>query len=121
MADRVLFIAWGESVHGREERGLEIFNEAMGILGRMQQEGRIEKFDVALLDPNGGDLEGYVAVHGNAEQLAAVRADEEFVRNTLDAQNIVHRLRHTEGYTNEGVARMMELYQQSIAKVPQIA
>ena len=63
MADRVLFIAWGENVHGREERGLEIFNEAMGILGRMQQEGRIEKFDVALLDPNGGDLEGYVAVH----------------------------------------------------------
>jgi hypothetical protein len=121
MADRVLFIAWGESVHGREERGLEIFNEAMGILGRMQQEGRIEKFDVALLDPNGGDLEGYVAVHGSAEQLAAVRADEEFLRNTLDAQNIVHRLRHTEGYTNEGVARMMELYQQSIAKVPQIA
>ena len=121
MADRVLFISWGTPVPGREERGLEVFNDAIGICGRMQQEGRIEKFDVALLDPNGGDLEGYVAVHGSAEQLAAVRADEEFLRNTLDAQNIVHRLRHTEGYTNEGVARMMELYQQSIAKVPQIA
>jgi len=58
MADRVLFISWGTAVRGREERGLEIFNEAVGILGRMQEEGRIEKFDVVLLDPN-GELNGY--------------------------------------------------------------
>ena len=120
MSDRVLFISWGEGVHGREERGLEVFNEAMGILGRMQQEGRIEKFDVVLLEPSGGDVEGYVAVHGSAEQLTALRADEEFLRNTLDAQNIVHGLRHTQGYTGEGVARMIELSQESIAKVPQM-
>jgi hypothetical protein len=37
MADRVLFISWGEAVRGREARGLEVFNEAMGMLGRMQQ------------------------------------------------------------------------------------
>ena len=121
MADRVLFISWGESTTGREERGLEVFNEAMGILGRLQQEGRIEKFDVVLLAPNGGAVEGYVEVHGTAEQIAAMREDEEFLRNTVDAQNIVRGLRHVEGYTNDGVARMMELYQQSIAKVPQIA
>ena len=121
MSDRVLFIGWGESTPGREERGLEVFNEAMGILGRMQQEGRIEKFDVVLLDPNGGSLEGYVAVHGTAEQIAAARQDEEFLRNTIDAQNIVRGLRHVDGYTNEGVARMMEIYQESIGKVPQSA
>jgi hypothetical protein len=121
MADRVLFIGWGESTPGREERGLEVFNEAMGILGRMQQEGRIEKFDVALLNPNGGALDGYVAVHGTAEQIADLRQDEEFLRNTVDAANIVRGLRHVEGYTNEGVARMMEMYQQSISKVPQSA
>ncbi len=27
MADRVLFIGWGETVRGREERALEVFNE----------------------------------------------------------------------------------------------
>ena len=121
MADRILFIGWGESVHGREERGLEVFNEAIGILGRMQQEGRIEKFDVALLAPNGGGLDGYVAVHGTAEQLAALREDEEFLRNTVDAGNIVQGLRHVDGYTNDGVARMMEMYRESISRVPQSA
>ena len=49
MADRVLFISWGAAVPGREERGLEVFNDALGICGRMQREGRIEKFDVVLL------------------------------------------------------------------------
>ena len=37
---------------GAEERGIEVFNEALGLLGRMQQDGTIEKFDVALLAPN---------------------------------------------------------------------
>jgi len=120
MADRVLFIGWGAPVRGREERGLEVFNEAMGLCGRMQQEGRIEKFDVVLLEPN-GMLNGYVEVHGTAEQLAAVREDEEFRRNTIDAGFIVEGLCHIEGYADEGIARMMSLYQEGLAKVPQMA
>ena len=120
MADRVLLIGWGTPVRGREERGLEVFDEAIGILGRMQQEGRIEKMDVVLLEPN-GDLAGYIEVHGSAEQLAALRQDEEFVRNTTDAELVVDGLRHIEGYTNEGVARMMGVYREATAKVPQTA
>ena len=118
MADRVLFIGWGSPVRGREERGLEVFNEAIGISGRMQQEGRIEKFDVVLLGPN-SDLNGYIELHGSAEQLAAVREDEEFRRNTIDASLIVDGLRHIDGYVNEGVASEMALYQESVAQVPQ--
>jgi hypothetical protein len=41
MADRMLFIGWGAPVRGLEERGLEVFNDAIGLLGRMQQDGRI--------------------------------------------------------------------------------
>jgi hypothetical protein len=118
MADRVLFISWGASVPGREERGLEVFNDAIGICGRMQQEGRIEKFDVVLLQPN-GDINGYIEIHGSAEQIAAVHEDEEFQRNTADASLIVDKLRHVDGATNDEVARQIALYQESIARVPQ--
>ncbi len=120
MADRVLFIGWGSPVRGSEERGLEVFNEALGLLGRMQQDGRIEGFDVSLLEPN-SDLSGYIVVRGSAEQITALRGDEEFRRNSIDASLIVDDLRHIEGYTNEGVAREMALYQEAIAKVPQRA
>jgi hypothetical protein len=120
MADRVLFIGWGTPVRGREERALEVFNDAMGLCGRMQQDGRIEKFEVRLLSPN-GELNGYIELHGSEEQISAVRQDEEFQRNTADASLCVDRLRHIDGYVNEGVARMMEMFQQRIAEVPQSA
>jgi hypothetical protein len=120
MADRVLFIGWNTPVRGREERGLEVFNEAMGLYGRMQQEGRIERFDVVLLGPN-TDLNGYIEVHGSAEQLTAVREDEEFQRNLIDASLVVDGLRQIEGFTNDEIAQQMTRYQQSIARVPQAA
>jgi len=120
MADRILFIGWGASVRGREERGLEVFNESIGLYGRMQQAGRIEKFDVVLLGSN-PELGGYIELHGSAEQLTAARESEEFRRTLLDASLIVDDLRIIDGYTNEGIAREMALYQESIARVPQTA
>ena len=118
MADRVLFISWGQAVPGREERGVEVFNDAIGICGRMQQEGRIEKFDVVLLQPN-GELNGYIEIHGSAEQIAAVHEDEEFQRNTVEATLVAENVRHIDGATNEEVARQLAMYQESVARVPQ--
>jgi hypothetical protein len=118
MADRVLVISWGDAVRGREERALEVFNEAIGLAGRMQQDGRIESFDVVLLNPN-SDMGGYMAIHGSAQQIMALDEDDEFARNTVDASLIVENLRHTTGWANEGVARQMALFQEAVGKVPQ--
>jgi len=120
MADRVLFVGWEESVRGAEERSLEVFNDALGLMGRKQQEGQIESFDVVLFEPN-GRFGGFFLARGTTAQIDALRADEEFQRNTIDAQLIVDGLTHIEGYTNEGVARMMGMYQEAISKVPQRA
>jgi hypothetical protein len=95
-----------------------VFNDAIGICGRMQQEGRIEKFDVVLLQPN-GELNGYIEIHGSAEQIAAVHEDDEFQRNTVDASLVVDNLRHIDGATNEEIARQMAMYQEGVARVPQ--
>jgi hypothetical protein len=120
MADRVLLISWKRTVVGREERGLEVFNEAVGLYGRKQQEGKIEGFDVSLLIPN-GVLDGYIAVRGSTDQLALLQEDEEYQRNMVDASLIVEDLAVSMGYTNEGVARQMEIYQDAVTKVPQTA
>lgn len=118
MADRMLLITWGNPVRGLEERGLEVFNDSLGLMGRMQQEGRIEGFDVVLLEPNGG-MNGYIAVQGSAEQITAMRADDAFRRTQVDAALIVDDLRHIEGFTNEGVARQIATYTEAISQVPQ--
>jgi hypothetical protein len=120
MADQMLLITWGSPVRGREERGLEVFNEALGLLGRMQQDGRIEGFDVGLMRPNSG-LDGFVKINASAEQMAALKMDQEFLQNTLDAQQIVENLCHADGWTGAGIAQMMELYRESLTRVAQTA
>lgn len=120
MADRVLFISWRTPVRGAEEHGLEVFNESLGMFGRMQQDGRIEGFDVMLFEPN-GSLNGCIQLHGSGDQIAAIRETEEFRRTMIQAALVVDDLSVTSGYANDGVAREMGLYQEAIAKVPQRA
>ncbi len=121
MADRILFIGWGAPVRGREERGLDVFNKAVGFYGRCQQDGRIEGFDVSLLDPHGGGLSGYITLHGTEEQLHAVEADADFRRSMVDASLIVEELGILHGRVNEGIAEEIAMYQEAVAKVPQSA
>jgi hypothetical protein len=120
MADRVLLISWKHPVVGREERGLEVFNEALGLYGRKQQEGKVESFDVSLFGPN-GVIGGCINVRGSTDQIALLQEDEEYQRNMVDASLVVEDLAVSAGYTNQGVARQMELYQDAVAKVPQTA
>jgi hypothetical protein len=120
MAERLLFIGWGQVARGREEHALEVFNETIGVYGRMQQDGRIESFDVALLDPSGG-IEGYAALRGSAKQIAAVREDPEFRRVMADASLIVDKLQILNGVCDKGLEQEIATYQEAVAKVPQTA
>jgi hypothetical protein len=120
MADRVLFISWGGNVAGREARGLEVFNETIGMYGRMQQDGRIESFEVILLSPSTG-VDGFIMVRGSADQMAALRQTDEYLRSIMDATLVVHDVRVSEGYTGAGIARVVETYQEAVAATPQPA
>jgi hypothetical protein len=120
MADRLLMLSWNEPARGSEARALEVFNEALGILGRKQQDGAIESFDVALMGPN-SYISGFMLIKGTADQITALRNDEEFMRNTVDATLCVDGIQHIEGWCNEGVATQMGMYEEAINKVPQRA
>ena len=120
MADRMLLISWGAVVRGREERALDVFNQSLGVYGRLQQENRIESFDVQLLTPN-AQLAGYAELRGSAAQMAAVREDAEFRRLCANAVLIVEGFTVPDGYCNEGVADQIAFFQEAIAQVPQTA
>jgi len=115
-----MFIGWGTPVRGREERAVESFNEAVGLYGRMQQDGRIESFDVVLLGAN-SVLGGFMLLNGTAAQVAALTEDEEFQRVIVDASMIVDDLNVMPGYANEGVGPQMAMFAEAAAKVPQHA
>ena len=119
MSDRLLQVSWKAPVRGREDRALEIFDSFLGMLGRMQQDGRIESFDVVIMRPN-ADINGYTSIRGSAAQIANLKEDREFLANTADAALIVEDLRQTEGYTGEGVAMIMSLYREAMNRIPQL-
>src|SRR5262245_3071838 len=115
MADAGLFIGWGEVVRGREERALDVFNETLEYYGQLQSGGRIEDLEVALLDPHGGELLGYVMLRGTEDQIDAVRRDEDFVRLMTKGSLVVDDLGIIPASIGEGLARAMAIYQEQLA------
>jgi hypothetical protein len=115
MADAGLFIGWGEVTRGREERALEVFNETIGYYGRAQEEGRIESFEVSLLQPHGGDLAGFVLLRGSEDQMDAIQHDDEFERLMTRANFIVDGLGIVPAAIGEGIARQIGIYESEVA------
>jgi hypothetical protein len=115
MADAGLFIGWGEVVRGREDRALDVFNETVEYYGQLQSDGRIESFDVALLEPHGGELQGFALLRGSQEQIDTIHRDDDFQRLMTKASLIVENLGLVPAYIGEGLGRAMSIYQEEIA------
>jgi hypothetical protein len=115
MADAGLFIGWGEVARGREGRALEVFNEGIGYYGRLQEAGRIESFEISLLQPHGGDLAGFVLLRGTEDQMDAVQHDEEFERFLTRASFIVDNLGVVPAALGEGVARQIGIFEAEVS------
>jgi hypothetical protein len=114
MADAGLFIGWGAPIHGREAVGLDVFNEALAFQGRLQDAGEIESFEVALLGPHGGGLGGFILTRGSEEQMAALRANEEFQRINTRASLVVNELGVVDTAIGDGMAETVDTYRAAV-------
>ena len=115
MADAGLFIGWGAPVRGREAKGLEVFNETLAYYGRLQQDGVIEGFETVLLEPHGGDLQGFILVRGSEDRLAQLRVDDEFVRLSTRASLIIEGLGVVGAALGDGLQQAISTYQEAIS------
>jgi hypothetical protein len=92
MAEAALFIGWGPAVRGRERQALEVFNEVLAYYTRLQQSGEIASFEPVALEPHGGDLDGFLLIRGDWEQLARLRGSEEFLHFNNRGSLVVEHL-----------------------------
>jgi hypothetical protein len=111
MAEAGIFIGWGANVAGREEKGLTVFNESVQYWGQLQQDGKIESFEVVLLTPHGGDLDGFALLRGSRDQVGALLMDDEFERQTTRATLIVQNVGVVPAVLGEGLGRSIDVYQ----------
>jgi len=117
MADAALFVGWGNVVRGREQRGLEVFNDALQYYAELQRKKEIDSFEVVLLEQHGGDLNGFILIRGDEDRLAKLRTDQEFQRRIIRAQLIVDNIGVVAGLIGNGVTRTMADYMAALEKL----
>ena len=114
MADAGLFIGWGEVVRGREGQATELFNDWLGYLTRLQEEGTIEGFEPVFLEPHGGDLGGFILARGEPEKLASLRASEEFAQFGIRTTMVVDNFGVVGADLGERLQRQFEFFAEQI-------
>ena len=113
MADDALFIGWGEVVRGREMKAVEVFNESLEYYGQLQQDGKIEGFDVFFLGPHGGDLGGFIMLRGERESLDEIERTPEFERLQTRVAMIVDGSGAVPAVTGEALARQLAHFEEA--------
>jgi hypothetical protein len=77
MSDTAWFIGWGDTHPGREKFARKHYAEFVEILTRLKEAGEIERFETVLLEPHGGDLDGFTLVYAPPEKLAVLELRED--------------------------------------------
>jgi hypothetical protein len=101
-----LFVGWGPIVRGREQKSLEVFQEALQYYSRLQQQGEIQSVEPVALEAHGGDLEGFLLIRGEPEKLARLRATEDFIALTTRAQQVVDNVGVVGAFVAEGLQNL---------------
>ena len=107
MADFGVFIGFGFPARGREDGATRVFQELLSFLGAQSQQGNVESFEPAFLQPHGGELGGFVLARGERSKLDAMVASQEFQRLSTRAQAIVEHFGVVNCFLGPEVARQV--------------
>jgi len=98
---------------------LEVFQETIAYYNKLQEDGQIESFDTTLLAPHGGDLAGFVLMHGEQASLDAIRSSPEFLRIVTRAAAVVDNVGVVTAYTGEALGQLMGIFGEVSQGLPQ--
>jgi hypothetical protein len=110
MPKGALFVGWGAIIPGREKSASMVLAEAMSYLQRLAAEGLIESIEVVLLEPHGGDLEGFVLIKGERGKLADLRVDESFIEVIVGVQLVHAKVAVVGAYAGAEMQSLLRLW-----------
>lgn len=114
MAHAAIFVGWGEPARAREPHALELFQQALRYFVDLQERGEIESFEQVVLEPHGGDLNGFILIRGERDRLNRLRSEDEFVRLSARAQLVVDNFGVVTAYIGDSLWSQLEVYQQQV-------
>ena len=113
MADFGLFVGFGWPVRGREQNAAKVFNEAIELWTRFQNEGQIESWQPVFLEPHGGDLGGFFLLWGERDRIAQIRAGDDLARIAMRAQLVVENFGIVGAESGDRVGTQMQVFLES--------
>jgi hypothetical protein len=117
MAEAGFWVAWGIPARGRERQALDLLKETPRYLERLVQNGRIERFDTAILTPQSTELGGFILIQGAAAQIDALRRDNDFQRWVSQVQLVADRVGIVDAWVNDGLGEATDLYEEALRKL----
>lgn len=114
MADAALFIGFGRPARAREPQAIELFERALEFFTELEGRGEIEGLEAVMLEPHGGELNGFFLLRGARERLDGLRADEEFRRLSARAGLVVDDFGVVAGHVGEGLRDQLSLYRDQV-------
>jgi hypothetical protein len=109
-----VLLGWSRPMVGREAEARELFQWSMGYYARLQSEGKIDSFEPALIEPHGGDFNGFVLLRGEQSKLDAVRSSEEFLEFVSKANYCVEGVGVMRVHLGEGVQKQMVRFYKNV-------
>jgi hypothetical protein len=116
MAEAGFWVAWGLPTEGRERQALDLLNETKGYLERIEQERRIERFDIAILKPQTTELGGFILIQGTQEQIDSLRHDTDFQVWVNRVQLVADRVGIVDAWVDQGITEATNLYEEALRK-----
>lgn len=115
MAEAGFWLAWGIPTRGRERQALDLLKTSVtGYLDQLVGDGRIERFDTAILKPQSTELGGFILIQGSRIQLATLREDQGFQQWVTQVQLVADRVGIVDAWVNDGLANAFELYEEAL-------
>lgn len=108
MSTRVILVGWNRPASGRELASAALFPEFLGYLEGLRKKGNIDSFEVVILNPHGGDLNGFFLVRGENDQLDAVQASDDYLNFVTRAAHNLEGVGTIRGVTGDGVMDFMK-------------
>ncbi|WP_099038344.1 hypothetical protein [Mycobacterium neglectum] len=115
MAEAGVWVMWGIPTRGRETQALAFLKDKLtGYLEELKRDGRIERFDAAILKPQSNDLGGFVLIQGTRQQIDSLRQDRQFETYAHQVQAIADHVNIIEAWVGDGLPYAFGLYEDAL-------
>jgi hypothetical protein len=115
MSEAGVWVAWGIPARGREGQALTLLKSSLtGYLDELAREGRIERFDAAILKPQSAELGGFILIQGTHQQIDALRTDHGFQAWATQVQLVADKVGIVDAWVGDGLGEAFELYEEAL-------